>query len=232
MKIIEKSLKAHCNECLKVTNQTLLYEKVCKAESPLGDRFSIDQYQTLQCNGCGHVTFRLVQIRDDITTEDGTPIEDETYYPPKKSRPQPPWLNELVWEHDQFPLVVMLEEIYSALYAQLNSLVCMGIRTLIDMVMMAKVGDCGSLTNTLFKFRDDGFITEDQRVFIDNTIEAGNAAAHRVHRPELTDLNRLLDIAEGLIETIFIFPKRSEEDKDLIPPRPPRIKKNVTPPNS
>lgn len=222
---IEK--RAYCNGCMKVTNQELRHQEKRAFYSKDGDRFSIDLYQTLQCKGCGHFTFRLVEIRDHITTEDGTPIEEEIYYPPKKSRPQPAWLNDLVWEHDQFPLVAILDEIYAALYAQLNTLVCIGIRTLIDMIMMEKVGDCGSLTKTLFAFRDAGYITEEQRVLIDNTLEAGSAAAHRGHRPDIDELNHLLDIAESVIENIFIFPKKSEEVSKLIPPRPSR---NVTKP--
>src|SRR5260370_33627206 len=88
-------MKAHCNECLKVTNQTVLFQKDFKEESALGDRFTIDRYQTLQCNGCEHVTFRLVEIRDNYTNEDGSPYENEVYYPPEKSRHEPDWLNQL-----------------------------------------------------------------------------------------------------------------------------------------
>ncbi len=219
-------MKAHCNECLKITNQTLLHQKDFKTESPLGDRFSIDSYQTLQCNGCEHVTFRLVEIRDHIINEDGSPYEHEIYYPPEKSRQEPEWLNELVTEHEQLPMVILLEEIYSALYAQSNCLVSMGIRTLIDMVMVAKVDDCGSFADKLAEFQKAGFIAEKQTDFIMNTIDAGSASAHRGHRPETKDLSLLLDIAESLIETVFIFPKHSEEARKLIPPRPPKIKSN------
>ena len=232
MKIIEKSLKAHCNECLKVTNHALLYQKDFKAESELGDRFTIDQYQTLQCKGCEHVTFRLVEIRDHITNKDGSPYEHEIYYPPAKLRQQPEWLGDLVAEHDQFPIFALLDEIYSALYAGSNSLVAMGIRSLIDMVMIAKVGDRGRFDFTLSAFEEAGFIAPKQRDFIMNTIDAGSASAHRGHRPQTEDLTLLLNIAESMIENVFIFPKRSEEAKQLIPPRKAKAKKTRPPLNS
>jgi hypothetical protein len=215
-------MKAHCNECLKVTNQTLLYEKDFKAESQLGNRFTIDHYQTLQCNGCEHITFRLVEIRDHITNKDGSPYEHEIYYPPEKLRQQPKWLVDLVAEHDQFSIFALLDEIYSALYAGSNSLVAIGIRSLIDLVMIAKVGDRGRFDFTLLAFQEAGFIAPKQKDFIMNTIDAGSASAHRGHRPQTEDLTLLLNIAESLIQTVFIFPKQSEVASKLIPPRPPR----------
>lgn len=223
--------KAHCNGCLKVTNQTLLYKKDVAEFSELGDRFAIDIYQTLQCKGCEHVTFRLVRLRDEAMNEDGSPYEHEVYYPPEKSRQQPEWLGDLITEHDQFPIFVLMDEIYSALYDRLNSLASMGIRTLIDMVMVAKVGDCGSFESKLSAFQKSGFIAEKQKDFIINTINTGSASAHRGHRPDTKDLTLLLNIAESLIENVFIFPKRSEEASKQIPPRTPRVRKNGTPSN-
>ena len=46
----------------------------------------------------------------------------------------------------------------------------------------------------------EGFISVKGRLVVKAAIEAGHAAAHRAYRPTATDLERVMDIVENIIQ--------------------------------
>jgi hypothetical protein len=85
--------------------------------------------------------------------------------------------------------------------------------------MMAAVGDFGTFPKTLAEFQACGFIAQNQVEIVEGIIDAGNASAHRAYRPSRGELATLLDIAENLIESVFIHPKRLKEVSKNVPKR-------------
>lgn len=82
----------------------------------------------------------------------------------------------------------------------------MGARAVLDIVIVDKVSDVGSFVDKLDALMANDFITKKQRDFLKAALEVGNAAAHRGHFPTASDVNRLMNIVEGLLTQIYILP--------------------------
>ena len=65
----------------------------------------------------------------------------------------------------------------------------MGARSIIDLFIHRKVGDCGSFSQGLNSLVDKGYITIRNKGVIESAIEAGHAATHRFYRPTSEQLN-------------------------------------------
>lgn len=84
----------------------------------------------------------------------------------------------------------------------------MGIRAVIDIIMIEKVGDSRTFQEKLTKFKDAEFISGKQMSFLKETIDIGNQSAHRGFSPSMQDISTLLDITETLIETVYVHESR------------------------
>jgi len=72
-----------------------------------------------------------------------------------------------------------LQELYTGIGAQNWWLTMLGVRSLLEFVMVEKVGDNGSFVKNLEKFLDGGFISKIQLDALGPLIEAGHATTHR-----------------------------------------------------
>ena len=103
-----------------------------------------------------------------------------------------------------------MTEIYSALQNDSHALAAMGIRALIEHVMVEKVRDEGTIGGNINKFIEAGYIApKSQELFRGFLIESGHAAMHRAYFPKASDILAMLDIAESIIETIYVHPRRA-----------------------
>lgn len=167
-----------------------------------------NKYALLECCGCETVTLR------DESVFDPTGETTIRYYPPPLSRRFPKWLHTV---HDD--LRALLREIYAALAADSRSLVVMGARALLDMVMADKVGDVGSFVKKLEQLESQGFISRRNRDYLAVALDAGSAAAHRGHVPSVEAVNMVMDIVENLIEAVYVLPQAASELQKQTPPR-------------
>ena len=96
----------------------------------------------------------------------------------------------------------------------------MGVRALLEHIMIEKVGDQGSIGGNVKAFLAAGFVADANKgTFEKQVMEAGHAAMHRNYRPHMADLNILLDIVEALIASIYVHPHRTEALAKGIPAR-------------
>jgi hypothetical protein len=104
----------------------------------------------------------------------------------------------------------------------------MGIRALLEQVMIAKIGDVGGFDKKLDAFQKAGFISLIQRDAMRATLDVGDAAMHRAFEPDGKELNTALDIVEGVMSAIYSHREAAEKLADRIPPRkaPPRAPDN------
>jgi len=146
------------------------------------------------------------------------------YYPSPVSRKEPDWLFDLMLfgTVGETALVNLFEEIYATLAGGQLRLAAMGIRSLLEQTMVAKVGDQGSFTKNLDAFHEKGFISLVQRDAMSAILDAAHAVTHRSFSPKKEDLNTALDIAEGIIAAIHIHTQAATKIADRVPPRPPR----------
>ena len=150
-----------------------------------------------------------------------TATTKSTHYPSAIFRPNPRWLTELrraLNKDDRF-VDALLGEICVALQNDLSRLATMGVRALLEHIMILKTEDCGTFGKNMDEFERLGFVSKVQRQRLEAILEAGHAAMHRGYEPETADVVTLLDITEHIVETVFLHEKPVEKLKGQIPPR-------------
>jgi Domain of unknown function (DUF4145) len=219
-------IKAHCNNCGPHRSHTVLKRVERRWDDDEARIDGTDRYLLLECRGCERITLRHDSWNSYETDNDGHSIVTIVYYPPAISRKEPAWLDSadgpFFLEFDS-TIRKLLKEIYSALHNDSRALAAMGIRALIEHIMIDRVGESGAIGSNVDRFIQEGFVApKSEALFREHLIESGHAAMHRGYFPKPSDISALLDIAEGLIETIYVHPHRAKGQK--IPPRP---KKNT-----
>src|SRR5210317_585917 len=139
----------HCNLCSGKKNHEILYHKEISWSDDIADNFSINGsniYDVLTCCGCDSVLFRKQSWDSEYCDpKTGKPEIYTTYYPPPTFRKFPRWqndfspfgeTNENIWD--------LIREIYIALQNDALRVAVMGIRALLETIMIEKVGDQGT----------------------------------------------------------------------------------------
>lgn len=85
----------------------------------------------------------------------------------------------------------------------------MGARSVIETAMVSKVGDQGTFADNLQALQDNGHLSKTNRQFLEAALEAGNAAAHRAHRPTAKRLNTVMDIVETSYTPFLSWPSQA-----------------------
>jgi hypothetical protein len=216
-------LEARCSSCRRGTKHKVLREaKVshtrhdAQYEAAYGeDIYWVDVFQIVQCIVCDEVGFRRVTWFNP--TEEWQGLEE---FPSPTPRDLPAWHVHLP------PLVRSLAiEVYRAMAEDSRRLALMGARTLLDMLANEHVGDVGSFEKKVEKLVETGLVTPLNRTALLAAIDAGSAAVHRGHQPSTEDLDRVFDVVETILSSIYHLPGAAAELRTSTPPRPPRQKK-------
>jgi len=224
---MNNKIKSHCNGCLKKTNHEILYQEKNSWGDELSSDFDIwgeDNYLLVKCCGCENISLRHEsRCSDDIDEKTGEPIVTVKYYPPAISRKLPKWIFDLWTLNTEGNFIKsMLSEIYTALQSGSRRLTCMGIRALLEYIMIKKVGDEGSFAGNLELFQQSGYVSSKQKQILETVFEAGHATMHRAYNPSNIQLGLIMDITEVVIETIYIHVEEGKKLKQSIPTRKPK----------
>jgi hypothetical protein len=211
-----KEVSAPCSSCIRQTTHKVLHERA------LHDEDRITTYAMLECSGCHRVCLG-VQVRFIPYGE-----VEHSYYPSPVSRKEPDWLLLTIVgltgnKSDDATLGSLLHEIYQPVHGGQHRLAAMGIRALLEQVMVSKVGDLGSFEKQLDAFEKAGYISFIQRDAMKATLEVGHAAMHRAYKPTEEDVKVALDIVEGVMAPLYHHKSKAEKMADRVPPRAPRM---------
>lgn len=113
----------------------------------------------------------------------------------------------------------LLHEIYSAMAAEHFRLAAMGVRALIEFVIVDRVGDNGTFEKNLTALHDAGYISERQKEMVKTALDVGSAAIHRNHEPSEEDVNFGLSIGETLLQTVYVQEPQSVDVGKRVPKR-------------
>ena len=119
-------------------------------------------------------------------------------------------------------LGALLMEIFQAVDGGQYRLAAMGIRALLEQVMIFKIGDLPTFDEKLDEFQKQGYISLIQRDSMRATLDVGDAAMHRGFRPTEQELSIALDVVEGVFAPIFGHRAEAEKLADRVPARAPR----------
>lgn len=174
------------------------------------DSFPLEEnrYTMLECCGCESISLRY------DSTFLPTKETESRYYPPRVFRRLPSWVNEL-----PKPMASLVREVYRALADDCRTLAAMGARTIVDMVILDKVGDRGTFAQKLEALEEQGLIGRLHREQLDAALDTGSAAAHRGFVPSITTLGQVMDIVENLLQAVYVLSRAASELKKGTPPR-------------
>lgn len=167
-----------------------------------------DRYEMLECAGCETVSLRQTHWFSE------EPDLEVTHYPPAVSRRMPQWRYKTIYR-----VADLMGEVYAALHSDSRSLALMGARTIVDLVLVDKVGDEGSFGAKLQKLESQGFIGKQGRLILETALDAGSAAAHRAYKPSTEHLNQVMDIVENLLEAVYVLERAAVEIRKATPQR-------------
>lgn len=218
-------IRSHCNRCQGETRHRLIEQVVREYDKT--DQWDnctewTSTYRMLECCGCGEIQMRVEYWHSTHELDEN----DWDYYPPRVSRRIPDWYSRLPRDWAE-----LMREVYGALASNSRRLAVMGARTLIDLYMAATVGNHGSFDDRLDRLVTEGFLAGKNKATLQAALEAGNAAAHRGHTPNVQDMGLVMDIVENLLHT-HVLEIDAEKLKANTPPRPPRPAKTAPPPSS
>lgn len=200
--------KIECNECHGLRWHVLRASHAVEGGWEILGKFMpwTDCFEIFQCQGCD-----TVQVRRSFYFGKEPEL---SYFPARISRHQPQWLPELPDE-----LRSLLYEVYEALHADSRRLALMGIRAVLDVVILEKVGDVGSFPEKLAALESGGVVGKQQREFLAAVLDAGSAAAHRGHAASARELESAMDIVENLLQAVYSLGKAAEHIREKTPPR-------------
>lgn len=205
-------IKVRCNRCQTFTFHRIIHQH----EQNLSEEhfFCKIKHRLLECCGCQGVKMEREELSDYCDFNENGMIPEITVYPPHTFRQKPAWLSSLVFpfsvESGQVnrELINLINEVYVAIQNGCNRLAVMGIRALIEFVMIQKVGDKGRFVKNMNAFQEQGFISKIQREALDMVLEAGHAAIHRSYSPKTNEVTAAIDIVENVLESIYVVDKR------------------------
>jgi hypothetical protein len=220
-----KIIKVHCNKCGGERRHEILHNENVTWNEVVDDHNTIDggdSYDLVKCCGCENVALRHQSWFSEESDEHGRPYVKTVMYPPESYRQEPRWMTQLFFAMpiDNNFVGDFIKEIYVALRNKSLRLAVMGIRALLEQVMIDKVGDKGTFKKNLDAFERAGFVSNGQRAVLEPVLEAGHATMHRSFKPTTMDVGHLMDITESIIESIYINERRASELSKRVPPRP------------
>ncbi len=237
-----KTTEGHCPRCERDNIADILGDAAHNESWEDGQWMVTDTYiyTILQCRGCK----MLYVKRESHNSEEGwdpyppppgrtigvyRPREhwpSKTYWPAPAKRKKPDWLYEL----DDQSLRGLLNEVYGALDADHCVLAAIGIRTVLEQVMVSEGADpAPSFQEKLKELKEKGVIGKSEKA-LEQLIDAGNAAAHRNWKPTPEKLTTLFDGMESFLHRFLVLKKKAGEIKP--PSRPERPKKDKTVPGA
>ena len=213
----EQKTKGHCNQCGGDRWHDVLYSLESQTSG------QVTKYELLKCAGCDEIKLRKTSLDSEDLDLFLEVLPEITYYPPSTIRPPPSWFSSLMLDLLTGDVTVeydLLVEIYAALHNNAVALAAMGIRALLEAVMISKVGDNRSFGANLTAMQSKGLISKLDLEHLSHVLEVGHAAIHRGHLPKIADVVSALDISETLVKRLYIDKHAVDSINKSTPKRP------------
>jgi len=207
--------RIYCNQCRGKTVHRLVKRMNDSGTDDETGFWWSTTFDMLQCGGCREV---LLRRRFDFS-ENAEP--EIRIFPPPMSRYLPDWRYDIPAK-----MRVLLEEIYRSLDATNVRLPMMGARTLVDTLVVEKVGDVGTFEDKLREMEKQGFISRANREVLSAAFDAGSATSHRSHAFSPEEVDSVMDIVENMLQAVYVLPDVAKKLKKATPARPPRPQKS------
>jgi len=169
-------------------------------------------YRTLQCKGCEHISLQDITMTPNVVGEKGNFItkEEAHLYPPRiRGRKYLDGYEEL-----PFNVLFIYEETYAALCHGLQILTGVGVRAIVETVCKQKNASGKYIYDKIDNLVELGVLTKSQAKSLHELRSLGNEAAHEVGAYDEQTLSTAMDIAENLLQNVYIIPQTTEKLKN------------------
>jgi hypothetical protein len=198
-----------CAGCNNPTRHTVVASYDLMREFDGGDITEWDSYQIVQCLGCEAVSFRLSRkSTEDFDITDGnewTLCERYEVYPPRAAGRAKLRDTRLL----PYPVADIYEETHKALCSELPILAAIGIRALVEAVCAEQEAEGDNLRQKIDGLVEQGVLTKAGADILHQVRFLGNEAAHEVRRHNLETLSTAFDVAENLLQSVYILPEKA-----------------------
>lgn len=198
----------------------VLFEKLVSQYDPDGSLEYVDIHQLIECGGCEGVKYRqAVEGWDDQYAEIVTRVlgVHPTASQEKKRRPGTAAdVLEDNWQEIVPPDVFrMYHEAHDTFNVGAYTLSTLGLRAVVEAVCLDRglTDRDDSLEKKIDKLVSEGHLAKSQAEFLHTIRSFGNDAAHRMERPSERELETILEIIEGMLNTIYVLPSKNVELK-------------------
>lgn len=113
----------------------------------------------------------------------------------------------------------LILEIDRAIGNKLEALPTIGLRTLLDTVMVEKIGDAGNFQEKVKCFTKEGYVTPKMADALNHVLDAGSASAHRAYFPSKADLTTCVELVKHLMHGIYILSPNVDKVAENTPKR-------------
>ena len=140
----------------------------------------------------------LMRLKHESSLQQSADV-NVTYYPPASARREPAWIAQVrePLNFDDNVIEQFLKEIYNAIHNDFRVLVAIGTRSLLEPVMIEKVGDQGTFRANIAAFATKGYLATVQAGFLTATLDAGYASMHRAWKPTVEQMHTLMDVVDS-----------------------------------
>ncbi len=210
---------AHCNSCMQETRHFVLESKdQCFRKCDEQGNCVLEEnlrWLFLECCGCQEICLSR------LYSSSAEPEPQVDYFPPIASRAMPKWMTRslpmLFYSDGMY--YFLLREIYSSISAGSFRLTVLGARAVLEAVFNDKVGDIDGFGKKLKEMQQRGFVSQQEADFLDAALDAGHAVMHRGFVPKAEDANKVMDIVEHLMESVYSLQIAGKKLRDVVPPR-------------
>lgn len=192
---IGQSETLFCRRCAKVTEHVALY--VDQREESQGDGtglWDLDHHVSrgfMECIHCSHPKIRLNVLTYPADGETSLSI------PSEPARHAPTWISVLPDEIRE-----VLLEVHEAFSVRHYWLMSSGVRTLLELFAVERIGRVGNFDSKLIRLHAEGYLSATELLLMQQIADFGSGAAERSQRPTERECTTLLDIAEHLLQKL------------------------------
>lgn len=190
----------------------VLHEKIEKHYEDFdGPPLYTEFHRFVECMGCESVKY--VTSKEDFNDPYGRGEYNFKVYPDAPGTECR--RSAVITEDDYVPEAVwkMYKETINALNADIRTLAGGGLRATVEAICIDSGIANGNLQDKINELSNRNLLTVTQTELLHEERYLGNAALHELETPAYQDIEDGLGIVEGLINTIYILPKKAERLK-------------------
>lgn len=202
----ENQIETECHACMRPTAHAIVrafrdnwtWED---DEYPHNSVSGTDDYLIVRCGGCKQFAF----VSRSWCSEDSSHGEPTiAHFPPVPARAKPAWVNRQ--NRASTEALNLIEEIYRALAAGVDRLTAMGVRALLENIMVETVGDQGSFKANVAAFVNEGYVGTRYESLVLKVLDVGHATIHRGYNVSRDELLVMLGLLESVLEQVYVHP--------------------------